>query len=682
MLNLDATNAFIKLTHLQYESRLKHYFGDVIKGFFTDEAGFYNNLYMFPNRDDVNTVVWTEGFLDYFKKRNDYSIIEFLPYLWEASEMSHKIRYDYYQTVTDLYIESFFKPQRDFCEQYHMSLIGHVDFEDFLHMQISVQGDMTKVLGSLTYAGVDKIEQNNEKIAEKLISSIGHMYHHERVLSETYALCGWSLDFQEMKRLADYQYVRGINMLNPHAFYASIEDKRKWECPPSQFTQNPYWPYYNRFSNYMTRLSYILSQGTHIADVAIYYPMPTAYDYYQPQDRDDVIKIDQLLHNLTFTLMENQYDFDFINDEAILASQIIGNHLVMNDEQFRMMILPHVSTLMYETTIKLKSYVNAGGRLLMLAKKPTKCVDLARQSEFEILIDEIFHHENTYFMDWYMLAKSYTYKFDIKKFDIIYHQIMPKEDFFKLDPHLDIALFDMKYSNVLDKDVFLENPDAHIKYLHRRIDQLEIYYLINEDDSWRKNKIRLKSIGLLKEMDLYDGRFLSCRSKQMGSYLAFDLILPPLGSKLYVIDTSLPIEEVKVQEIVECTERKLIGPWIISIDNQIFDRNLQSWEALGYPHYSGNAIYEKEITIHEDDLNSQDILLVIENFRDCVELYLNDVYIDVKIWEPYQFSIKSFLFKGNNKIKMKVINTLLNEFEKCPRQSGIVNPVKLMFYKS
>lgn len=304
MLNKEATICFMKHTHDVYKERLSDYFGSVIKGFFVDEPGFYNNLHL-QNILDDNTVAWTDNFPQYFQRRNGYDILALLPYLWEEIDQSKKqIRIDFYETLCDMYKENFLDVLRAFCEKNGMELIGHLHYEEFMQKHITTQGNYMRALGSLSVTGLDRIDMNPEKIAEKYASSAAHQYGSRRVLSETYALSGWNLNIQEMKRWMDYQYVRGVNMLVPHAFYASTEGNRNQECPPSEFYQNPYWKYFGQFSEYAHRMSYLMSQGIHQCHAALYYPIHTMQSLYTPQSNKRVSEKDEEFQKLAMGLLE------------------------------------------------------------------------------------------------------------------------------------------------------------------------------------------------------------------------------------------------------------------------------------------------------------------------------------------------------------------------------------------
>ena len=58
-----------------------------------------------------------------------------------------------------------------------------------------------------------------------------------------------------------------------------------------------------------------------------------------------------------------------------------------------------------------------------------------------------------------------------------------------------------------------------------------------------------------------------------------------------------------------------------------------------------------------------------------MELYINDKYVDTRIWIPYKSEITNFIKSGKNTIKLIVRNTIKNIMEKIPSQSGIIGPV-------
>ena len=72
LLNPAATREFVKFTHAEYKKRFKKQWGKVIKGFFTDEPGFYQNY--LEQCKNLNTVIWTDDFATRFIEKFGYDI--------------------------------------------------------------------------------------------------------------------------------------------------------------------------------------------------------------------------------------------------------------------------------------------------------------------------------------------------------------------------------------------------------------------------------------------------------------------------------------------------------------------------------------------------------------------------------------------------------------------------------
>ncbi len=73
----------------------------------------------------------------------------------------------------------------------------------------------------------------------------------------------------EMKWLADWLIVRGVNLLCPHAFYYSIRDQRAGERPPDVGMHNAWWLHYRLFADYTSRLCGLVTDSEQVCQVAV-----------------------------------------------------------------------------------------------------------------------------------------------------------------------------------------------------------------------------------------------------------------------------------------------------------------------------------------------------------------------------------------------------------------------------
>ncbi|MBE6903874.1 MAG: hypothetical protein E7480_04635 [Ruminococcaceae bacterium] len=513
VLNINAAKSFIANTHEEYFKRFGKYFGNVIKGFFSDEAGMYQNLKcfkgMFDNEADYDTVAWTHGFDKYFEEKNKYSIIPFLDCLWQKGNDSAKVRNDYYNTVCQLYKEAFLEPQKDFCHTHNVEFIGHLHMEDYLRYNITTQGNLFEALSVLDYTGVDRITYSPYMMTEKLVSSVAHMYGKEIVMSESFACAGWEFTHKDLKRWTDFQYVRGVNKTLVHAFFYSLRDDRKNDCPPSYFEGNKYWNEFESYSDYVLNLSKLLSGGTHIADVAIYYPLETANALFDPVSSAPVDELQQFIDKVAFCLFENQQDFDFIDSKTLIKSKIVNKRLETGNEGYAAIIIPSALYMNIEAVKKLLECAQNNVKVIFLKELPENSLNECEKEEYKALLQKLTDSENVYFLDEHNVFCQYTFVPDFEKLSKILYSDM-------------------------QKDIFIPTQDRDIKVLHRKKDEKDIYFTVNESSRRYSGKISFKTDKALKLLDLHTMEQTELNSDIQNGYSTVQIEIEPYSSVMIV----------------------------------------------------------------------------------------------------------------------------------------------------
>lgn len=660
MLNKRATETFMKYTHQVYKDRVGQYFGTVIKGFFVDESGFYNNLQLIDIGDD-GTIAWTDEFPAYFLRRNGYDIMEKLPHLWDViDESSGGVRIDYYETLCDMYKENFLDVLRKFCEDHNMLLIGHLHYEEFLHYHVAAQGNFMRALESLSIAGLDRIDTNPEKIAEKYVSSAAHTRGTARVLSETYALSGWELTLQEMKRWVDYQYVRGVNMLVPHAFYCSIEGERDRECPPSEFYQNPYWKYFKYYAEYTGRASYILSQGKHKCHLALYYPIHSMQASYDPVNREQVIAKDKEFQKLALALLDYQLDYDIITKSNLLDGELLENgRLKIAEEDYGTLIISMCDYFAREEVDKIDEFIAHGGKVIFANGLPTRFAHLEE-------------HPNVLWIKERLTDKSYTFAREI----------------------LTIQTFLMKNDQV---DLYLPKRDPYVKYMHRTIEGKEFYFITNEENQSKKVRVYLNGIHGVEKWNLENGQKerMSCGTKNYPVlYMGATRVGREHIAEISKTFTQCVLELSAYESVLLCLNEDeqmphhlneeiwipISGEWNVEIGDRKLTSGSLCLEDMGEYCFSGTYQATKSFYIPEY-LPLDKVTFVAEEVRDVLELQVNGESGGVRAFAPFELDITPYVKHGENSLTVILTNTLINELRKVPQMSGIYGKIGILISK-
>ncbi len=181
-------------------------------------------------------------------------------------------------------------------------------------------------------------------VALKLASSAAHHFGSTRLLCESMGGTYWDCTLERMKWIANWEYSLGVTIFNNHGYHYSIEGERKRDWPPSQFYHHTWWKYYDKFTGYMARLGHVLSGGSHVAKILILYPLNSIWTNYIPQKRNEIGNIiESEFYYLTDTLLRLHYDFDYVDEDVLIESEIENGKIKIRDEEYSMLIIPPVT---------------------------------------------------------------------------------------------------------------------------------------------------------------------------------------------------------------------------------------------------------------------------------------------------------------------------------------------------
>ncbi len=268
ILNPDAVATFLRLVYDGYFEALGAYFGNPIQAIFTDEPGVLGR----PRERNI----WpgTTGILEYVNTLLGYDFTPHLPALWYDDEPdAARYREDYTRAIEHRLEETFYRQLYTWCEKHHIALTGH-----------PARGDQIGFLRYFHIPGQDLVWrwvlpgdtalEGPESTQGKCSASAALHLGRRRNSNECFGAYGHDFTWDEMKWLVDWCFVRGVNMLYPHAFYYSMRGPRKDERPPDVGPNSPWWDNYKLFADYCRRLCWLNTNDTanrpeHICHIAI-----------------------------------------------------------------------------------------------------------------------------------------------------------------------------------------------------------------------------------------------------------------------------------------------------------------------------------------------------------------------------------------------------------------------------
>lgn len=375
MMRPDVTRTFIEVTLKAYEQVIGDAFGTVVPGVFQDEAEVR------PARiDDHPVVQYTPALFDRFRERFGYDLRPVLPSLYEAVGDWRRVRHDFYALVLTLFIDGWAKQYYDSCSAHNLALTGHYWEHDWPRPALGPDN-----MAMYQYAHVPGVDvlmnefrtdvhaQFGNVRAVKEIRSVANQLGRERTLSETFGAGGWEMTFADQKRIADWEYALGVNLMNQHLTYVTLAGARKRDHPLSFSYHEPWWKFYRPLNDHFGRLSVALSAGEQVNEVLVLEPTTTGWMHYGAVWPNPVLdSLGTAFQDLVNAIEDAQIEYD-LGSEDILRNHgsVAGKRLVVGKRSYGLVVLPPMMENIESTTLTLlRRYVEAGGMVLYCGEPP------------------------------------------------------------------------------------------------------------------------------------------------------------------------------------------------------------------------------------------------------------------------------------------------------------------------
>jgi hypothetical protein len=338
-------------------------------GFYSDEPA----MHYYMSGGDNPVLPWTKDMFRRFRERNGYDLRpRLIDLFFDVRPDGARVRHDYFNTTTDFYTNAYYRQLREWCNEHGMVFTAHLLYEEWLRRMIRVEGNLFRHYENMDIVAVDHLypvigtrTSPDQHVAIKVASSAAHQVGSPRVICESFGGIFMDATMQRMKWIADWEYVLGVTVLNPHGFHYTLEGNRKRDWPPSQFYQYPWWRHYGAFNDYVSRLSRTLSGGRHLAHVAVLWPINAMFATYTPQQRNEVgDRIEEDFNALTDVLLRLHVDFDYLDEDVLARSEARDGAVRVGDESYEVIVVPPLTHVRASTLGRLEELVRQGGGVL------------------------------------------------------------------------------------------------------------------------------------------------------------------------------------------------------------------------------------------------------------------------------------------------------------------------------
>ena len=327
-------------------------FGDRLKGFFTDE----------PQLTEYG-IPWSLTLPDAYKKEYGEDLHNKLTELFIPTGSYKDTRKKFYRLVTKLFSNNYAGQIYNWCNERGLKLTGHLVSERDLKHQTPSSGSCMASYEFFHIPGMDWLGRDiYDSITQLQVVSASLQTGNDQILSESFALCGHNVSFSELRRIFEWQMVRGVNLLCQHLQGYSMRGIRKRDYPPAMYYQQPWWDNYKLFIDSMSRIGMLIADGEPDCSTLLIHPMTTVWICYDGGKCDGLDKYQSDFINAIETLEKKHIQFH-LGDETIIErhGSVTGNKFVVGKMEYTTVVLPPHIDFFDNTKLLLEKFQKNGG---------------------------------------------------------------------------------------------------------------------------------------------------------------------------------------------------------------------------------------------------------------------------------------------------------------------------------
>ena len=687
--NPESVRAMHQILQQPYIERFAAHQSKTLKGVLTAETRFpYDRL------------PWSPILPAYFKSRNGYDLLACLPALIAYFGLNtSRIRYDYFQTLSELQQRHDSARNADWCKEYALDYASNITpLRNAHRSSIPLPGTS----GDQGQIGAEDAEKRaiSYRHSAGFATALGAQTNVERTLNTCFQNAGWGLTLQDMKVQLDTLGVQGTNLFVPHAFCYTLDGLRKHATPPSLFHQNPYWKHFRLLSDYAARLAHLLRQGRQVADIAILDPVTSlwahlAHPYhnwsYVGYDPDEETLAQNLVADwacITRALHHMQRPFHSLDPALLARAKIANRQLQVGKARYEVLVIPPITNLERAAFEKLRTFIQMGGFVISMGLLPVE--DIQEGASVIEGFSRLTDMEPGRMIRDYTGHESGVHLLSRDNFQFIRTGGTIKEN-------RATAMLERLLDEILPRRVHIisdgKNADA-IRYHHRADEKHHLFFLINAENAPVTTQINiLASGGQIERWDLETGERTPLAAESAGEMTRFNLRFDRLQSHVIALAKGRvpPRREARPQApIPKPLSLDLTGLWKVDLeeDNALrFDKfKIQrdssdkgvdrTWHQPTYADHrwaetrpqpfenpSGKTAYWYRASFVVDSVpNKLSLVMDRSAIRGVHQIYLNGVQLPDNAFRPtFRYdhanatcSIAQRIAKGKNVIAIRV----------------------------
>jgi hypothetical protein len=614
---------------------------------------------------------WTDEMIAEFHRRRGYDPMPYLPVLAgrvvESADVSDRFLWDFRRTLADMFADEFYGTMDSELHKKGMEAYSEASGvaleipEDTLLNKSKVDIPMAEFWVRALHP------ESMYYVDVRGAASAAHVYGKPIVATESFTGGGYESPYT-LKKIADFWFAQGVNRLVFHtSAQQPLDTKPGNTMVGTHINRNITWAEQAKpFMTYVARVSYMLQQGSPVADLAYLLPenapstMPFWGDGLQPAPPAG-------------------YDYDYVNTDILLHHASVssdgrihveGSNAMPDGMDYRMLVLPPTKLMTPQVLHKLHDLVAAGATLA--GPRPIASPSLLHypdaDAEVRALAGDLWGDVDGVTFNQHAFGKGMTYSG--LSLDEVLNRLNAPRDFASSGP--------------------LDNPPV---WIHRRTRDADIYFIANQADRSQHIEARFrvsgKDVRIWRPMngDITGASYSSgagvdqrTGNRQPGLQPAvyasdpgFTVVPLDLAEResVFIVFRNAPTDALPVAvSRIETMVAELTGPWTVAFPEHsgaprtILMPTLTSWTAntdAGVKYFSGTATYTKIVRASAEWLrHGEHLYLDLEKVRDVAEIHVNGKSVGLLWAPPYRLDVTAAMKPGINRIEIRITNEWTN----------------------
>jgi hypothetical protein len=586
---------------------------------------------------------WTPRMFEEFMQRRGYDLRRWLPVLTGRvvgdAQQSERLLADFRRTIAELLLDHHYSVLANVAHRRGMTYAAQAAGTDIPTVidGLAAKGRVDMPTGEFWVYPEDSDPDPRNLADVREAASAAHIYGRKWIAAESLTSRGeepWAQGPAQWRRMVDRFFAEGVNRVILHT---SVHQPFIDRAPGitlrqygQHFTRNETWAEdAGAWVDYLARSSYLLQQGRHVADIAIYLgeDPPGSRPFEDPED---------------LRLAEG-FDFDFLNTEALLQLAVRNGRLVLpSGASYRLIVTGRPGGAMSLAALgKLNDLMKEGASVVGSA--PVRALGLADdESRFLELAGGLWGGDKVS-KSWGPVGRGYLFS----HFRYAIEQLKPVPD------------------------VSIPNPHQ-IHWTHRQTGDADIYFVHNASKMAFAGSASFRQTGQPVELwDAVDGSRIRAKYQTGSLTTSVQLNLAPRTSIFVVFRAAVAGDGLRPAPGATVEAEKLVsGSWDVEFldgrgaPSRTRQSALVSWTANSDPairFHSGRARYSQNVRVPAEWLSEgRAVALDLGAVGELARVTVNGVDIGTWWCTPYRGEITGALHAGDNRIEVVVTNYWAN----------------------